>query len=62
MNLINLIEISWNNYNGFVFQILDLELKKPNISAPLLGINFSKDFLYIYLFFKEIVIYERPNF
>lgn len=53
MNLVSLINVEWNCYNGFFFEILHLDLNKPNIDGSLFGFGFSKDFLYIELFFTN---------
>lgn len=55
MNELGLIRIEWNSTNGFIFQILPLDCNKPNIDSCLFGINFSKDFFQLQLFYFEII-------
>ena len=50
MKTIRLINIEWNNYNGFVFEFIEIELN--NFDGTLLGLNFAKDmFNFDILFF-----------
>ena len=59
MNRITLFNISWNCYNGFIFELLHIDSFKPyNIDSSLLGINCSKDFLIIDLFWYKITIFD----
>lgn len=59
MNEIKLVNIDWNCYNGFTFQLMHLDLFKPiNIDSSLLGVNISKRFLYIDLLWMKIKIFD----
>lgn len=58
MNQIVLINIEWNSINGCIFKLLTIELNKPNIDSSLFGINFSKRFLYIDIFFFTIKVFD----
>jgi hypothetical protein len=57
MMAISFINIEWNKYNGFVFQIGYICSNK--IDGSFFSINFSKRFLYIEIFWKEYKIYEN---
>ena len=59
MNIIDLIEIEWNCYNGLIISILYLDLNKPNIDSSLIGIYVSKDFLYIDILFITLKIFDK---
>lgn len=60
MNEINIITIKWNCYNGFIFEFINFDMFKPiNIDSSLLGINVSKWFLYIDIFWIHIKIFHR---
>ena len=61
MNRFALIIIEWNQYNGYVFEFLHLELNRPNIDSALFGVNFSKHFLYIDVFWFTIKVFENYN-
>ena len=58
------IKIEWNQYNGFIFEFFSIEYYKENmidIASSLFGISFSKNFLYIELFFFNIKVFENYN-
>lgn len=60
MNRISLINVEWNCYNGFLLQFIHLELFKPiDTDSSLFGVNVSKDFLYIDIFWKTIKIFDK---
>lgn len=59
MNRLNLINIEWNCYNGFIFRVLELESYRPNLDSALLGLNFSKRFLYVDLLFFHLKVFDR---
>lgn len=59
MNRLNLINTEWNCYNGFIFKILEVESYKPNLDSALFGLNFSRRFLYIDLFFFNFKVFDR---
>jgi hypothetical protein len=62
MNRINLINIEWNSYNGFIFGLLHLELYKPvNIDNALFGVNVSKGFLYIDILWMSIKVFDKTD-
>ena len=62
MERFTLINIEWNWYGGFVFEILHLTLDERfniDIDNALFGVNASKHFLYIDLFWMEIKVFDR---
>lgn len=61
MHRITLINAEWNCYNGFMFDILNLELDRPNIDGALFGISASKSFLYFDIFWKTIKIFDKAD-
>ena len=62
MNRFIPICIEWNCYNGLVVYLLKLDLHKPiNIDSSFLGINVSREFLYIDIFWKSIKIFDKTE-
>ncbi len=61
MNRICLIEAEWNNYNGFMFSILNLDLNKPNIDSSLFGLNISSYYFYLSLMFFTIKVFDKTD-
>lgn len=62
MNKIKILNIEWNCYNGFIFELLQLELYKPiNIDSALFSINISKDFLCIDIFFLNFKVFDKTG-
>ena len=62
MNRITLITVEWNCYNGFIFEFMHLELFKPiNIDNALFGMNVSKNFLYIDVFYMRIKVFDKSD-
>ncbi len=62
MNRFTPIRIEWNCYNGFIFELFHMELYKPvNIDNALFGLNVSKDFLYIDIFFMQIKFFDKTG-
>ena len=57
MNRITPIIIEWNCNNGFILSLLDFDY--GNIEGALIGINASKNFLYISLFWFTIEIFDK---
>jgi len=49
MKTIRLVDLEWNNYNGFVFEFIKIEIGK--FDGILLGLNFAKDFFDFDIFF-----------
>ena len=47
------IRIEWNEWNSFIFDIININEK------CLFGLGFSKEFLIIDLFFKRITIFDK---
>lgn len=43
------IIIEWNSWNGFIFSILAIETN--NFQGELVGVNFSKSFLVLNIFY-----------
>ncbi len=62
MNSFRLINIEWNCYNGFIFDILHLETYKLlNLDSALFGVSFSKRFLYVDVLFFTIKIFDKTG-
>ena len=60
MNKIILLNIEWNNYNGFILDVLNLDLYKPILmDHSLFGINVSKQFLIINILFIRITVFDK---
>jgi hypothetical protein len=55
MKQIQLINIEFNNINGFIFDILWIN------SKSLLGIHFGIRFLIIYIFFFELTVFDKST-
>ncbi|MEK6878929.1 MAG: hypothetical protein AABY22_04940 [Nanoarchaeota archaeon] len=56
------IQMEWNSYNGFIFELFYLEIFKPlRIENSLFGINVSKNFLYFDIFFMPIKIFDKTD-
>ena len=65
---ITLIRIEFNSINGFIFDLLSLEVDrniddyyKTIIDHSLFGIHFAPNFLYINLFWKQIKIFDKTD-
>jgi len=60
MNRIALINIEYNCYSGYIFELLNLELFWPvNLDSSLFGINVSRDFFYVDILFFTITIFGK---
>ena len=61
INRLEILTIEWNCYNGVVFNLLNIDavLFGKYIDGSLFGINLSKNFLYISLFFSWMKIYHK---
>lgn len=61
INRIDFITIEWNCYNGMVLNLLSIDavLFGKYIDGSLFGINFSKSFLDVSLFFRWTEIYRK---
>ena len=62
MERFTIINIEWNWHAGFVFEIFHIGLSERfniDIDNALFGVNVSKYFLYIDLFWKEIKVFDR---
>lgn len=55
MNQLTLIEIEYNNWNGFIFEFIHLELKS-GFEGSLFGIYASSDHFILGLFFFSFEI------
>lgn len=49
-----LIHIEYNSYNGFFIELFSFEN-----SNSLFGVGISKDFVYVDLFYYNILIFEK---
>ena len=56
---ITLIEIEWNSWNGFVFEIIGAD--NGGIGRALFGINVCGNFLYIDFLFFVIKIFDKTE-
>jgi hypothetical protein len=55
--------IEWNAYNGFVIQILHLDMNRPiNIDSALFGLNFCKSFLYVDFLFIHFKVFDKSQY
>lgn len=54
MKQLTLLQIEWNNWNGFIFSFIGIEY--GNFDSEFLGLNFSKDFLIISICFIRLEI------
>jgi hypothetical protein len=62
MHRITIINVEWNCYNGFIFELINLQLFKPiNIDNALFGVNISKYFLYIDIFWIQIKVFDNTD-
>lgn len=64
MDRLTIINLEWNCYGGFIFEILHLNLSERfdiDIDNSLFGLNISKDFLYIDLFWMEIKVFDKTG-
>lgn len=60
MRVFSLINFQWNNTNGWVFDILEIEIK--SFEGSFFMINFCKRFMYVnLLWFIKFRIYEQNN-
>jgi hypothetical protein len=57
MNSLTIFRFEINNYNGFIFEIIDIEYR--SFEGALLSVHFAKDFLCINIFFIHMEI-KRP--
>ena len=57
MNRITPIILEWNCYNGSVFHLFDIDLY--DIESSLFGINASREFLYVDIFWINIRIFDK---
>lgn len=59
MSTLTLIQAEWNHYNGLVFQLFYIETGK--FEGSLFGINLSRNFFYIDIFFKSIKVFDKTD-
>lgn len=52
-----LINLEWNNYNGFMLDILNIEAGIKN--GSLFGVNLDTSFCYVDLLFFNIKLWQR---
>jgi len=57
MNRITPIILEWNCYNGFVFHLFDIDF--DYIEGSLFGINASREFLYVDIFWINIGVFDK---
>lgn len=56
---INLFHIEYNNYNGFIFTILEIDCNKWKNSHDLFSLSISKYYFIIEILFIKITLYDR---
>ena len=60
MNKLTLINLEWNCYNGFCFDILGMDSYRCfNNDSSLFGINVSRQFLYIDILWITLTIFDK---
>lgn len=60
MNEFTIIRFGWNNYNGFIFKLIDIELN--NFEGALLGLSIGwNEFFIIDMFYITIEL-KKPWF
>lgn len=60
INAIALIQLEWNAWNGFIFNFVEIELKKKE-ARSLLSINTSSVFLIIDIIFFRITVFDKTD-
>lgn len=55
INRIALINIEWNYYNGYIFDLLNID------DRALFSLHFSKDFCIVNLFFLSMTVFDKTN-
>ena len=58
MNAITLINLEWNAWNGFVFQVLAIETRLKD-SRSLLAINTANSFFIIDILFIQFTLFDK---
>jgi hypothetical protein len=58
---INLFHIEYNNYNGFIFTILEIDCSKWKNSHDLFSLSISKYYFIIEILFIKITLYDRTK-
>jgi len=60
---VQLADISWNQNNGLIINILyiDITVNKKNLDNCFLGINYASNFMFIYLFFFTIKVFDKTE-
>ena len=61
MRKLSLINIEWNHINGFEFSILNQECEWSDVNGALFGLYFSKNFLYLDVFYKTFKIFDKTD-
>ena len=75
INRIAPIEFEWNAWNGFIFNLFTIELNyrsktfwslahepvylPKELNSSLLGVEFSKEFLYIHFFYFTWKVFDK---
>ena len=59
MEKITLIDIEWNEYNGFIFDILNVEA--GNFNRSLFGMYFSESFAVIELMYIRFKLFDKTG-
>lgn len=55
INSVNLINIEWNCYNGYILDLLNID------DRALFSLHFSKDFCIVNLFFISMTVFDKTN-
>jgi hypothetical protein len=53
------ITVEWNSYNGLIIELLHIDAGK--LDNSLFGINCSKTFLYVDVFFLSLKIFDKTG-
>lgn len=61
LNQFVLFSLEFNTWNGWILQVLHLDLNKPNIDSSLFGVNVCEDFMYVDLFYFNIKVFDKTE-
>lgn len=55
-----LISLEWNSFNGFCFELFNVDLLKPiMLDGSIFGVYASRDFLYVDFLFMQFKVFDR---
>jgi len=61
MTRYTIIQLELNRYNGFIFSLFYIECELSDTDSALLGLYFSKNFLYLDLFYKTFKFFDKTD-